>query len=62
MDADELRRLGHALVYRERLEARSVMSQVKPGEIRARHAAAIIELLDRDVMPGISHRFAQGGR
>jgi aromatic-L-amino-acid decarboxylase len=70
MDADEFRSLGHALVdwiadYREQLEARPVMSRVKPGEIRARlpksppegggGASAIIELLDRDVMPGITH-------
>jgi aromatic-L-amino-acid decarboxylase len=70
MDADEFRRLGHALVdwiadYREQLETRPVMSQVKPGEIRARlpktppeaggGASKIIELLDRDVMPGITH-------
>src|SRR5580692_2679652 len=70
MDADEFRRLGHALVdwvadYRETLETRPVMSRVKPGDIRARlpaappehggGAGAILELLTRDVLPGITH-------
>jgi len=70
MDADEFRRLGHALVdwiaeYREGIESRPVMSRVAPGEIRARlpksppaqggGAAELVELLERDVMPGITH-------
>jgi aromatic-L-amino-acid decarboxylase len=70
MDADEFRRLGHELVewiarYREGIESRAVMSRVRPGEIRARlpaqppaeggGAGAIVEHLDRDVMPGITH-------
>lgn len=70
MDADEFRRLGHALVewiatYREDLPARAVMSRAKPGEIRARlpttppeeggNAGDIIARLDADVMPGITH-------
>ncbi len=70
MNADEFRRLGHALVdwiaaYREEIEARPVMSRVKPGEIRSRlprtpperggAADELVALLDRDVMPGITH-------
>jgi aromatic-L-amino-acid/L-tryptophan decarboxylase len=70
VNADEFRRLGHALVdwvaaYREGIEARPVMSRVKPGEIRARlpvhppehggGAANLVELLERDVLPGITH-------
>jgi aromatic-L-amino-acid decarboxylase len=70
MDADEFRRLGHAMVdwiadYREGLEARPVMSRARPGEIRSKlparpperggGAGAMLELLERDVMPGITH-------
>ncbi|HUL58490.1 MAG TPA: pyridoxal-dependent decarboxylase [Anaeromyxobacteraceae bacterium] len=71
MDANEFRRLGHALVdwiaeYRERkMPALPVMSQVKPGEIRARFpaeppargggAAAALAAVDRDVLPGVTH-------
>jgi aromatic-L-amino-acid/L-tryptophan decarboxylase len=70
MDANEFRRLGHRLVdwiadYRERLETLPVASPVRPGEIRARFpaappeagggAAAAIEALGRDVLPGITH-------
>ena len=70
MDADEFRRLGHQLVdwiatYREGIEALPVMSRAKPGEIRAKlpaqppsaggGAGEILTLLDRDVMPGITH-------
>ncbi|HET9622461.1 MAG TPA: pyridoxal-dependent decarboxylase [Kofleriaceae bacterium] len=70
MDASEFRRLGHALVdwiadYREQLAERPVMSQVAPGEIRARlprepparggGAHEIIAHLERDVLPGITH-------
>jgi aromatic-L-amino-acid/L-tryptophan decarboxylase len=70
MNADEFRRLGHALVdwiaaYREEIEARPVMSRVKPGEIRSKlprtppehggGADELVALLDRDVMPGITH-------
>jgi len=70
MNADEFRRLGHALVdwiasYRESIEDRPVMSTVAPGEIRARFphsapeqgggAATMIERLERDVLPGITH-------
>ncbi len=70
MNADEFRRLGHAVVdwiasYRESLEQRPVMSTVAPGEIRARlprsapeqpvGLADVVALLERDVMPGITH-------
>jgi aromatic-L-amino-acid decarboxylase len=70
MDADEFRRLGHALVdwiadYRERLPSLPVMSRVRPGEIRARfpaeppleggQAAAALASLGERVLPGITH-------
>jgi aromatic-L-amino-acid/L-tryptophan decarboxylase len=70
MNADEFRKAGHALIdwiaeYRETLETRRVMSAVRPGEIRARlprqppeqggGAGELIALLERDVLPGITH-------
>jgi len=70
MDAQEFRRLGYQLVdwiadYREGLERLPVMSQAKPGEIRAAfpdhpplHGGrmdAALAALERDVMPGITH-------
>lgn len=70
MNADEFRRLGHALVdwiasYRESIEERPVMSTVAPGAIRARLPARapeqpvgladVVGLLERDVLPGITH-------
>ncbi|HWO19658.1 MAG TPA: pyridoxal-dependent decarboxylase [Kofleriaceae bacterium] len=70
MDADEFRKAGHALIdwiaqYRETLEERRVMSAVRPGEIRARlpaqppeqggGAGELIALIERDVLPGITH-------
>ena len=70
MDAKTFRRLGHELVdwvadYRERLETLPVMSRVAPGEIRARLPKSppeqgggigeVLELLERDVLPGITH-------
>jgi aromatic-L-amino-acid decarboxylase len=70
VDADEFRRAGHALVewiasYREKIEERRVMSAAAPGEIRARlpveppaqggGAGALVELLEREVLPGITH-------
>jgi aromatic-L-amino-acid decarboxylase len=70
MDANEFRRLGHALVdwiadYRERLESLPVMSTVRPGEIRARFPAEpprqggklaeAVASLDELVLPGITH-------
>lgn len=70
MTPDEFRRAGHALIdwiadYRSRMESLPVMSQVKPGEIRARfpkeppqEGAPLEQLLgplERDVLPGITH-------
>jgi aromatic-L-amino-acid decarboxylase len=70
MDAAQFRRIGHALVdwiadYREQIADRPVMSQVAPGEIRARlpreppaqggGADEIIAKIERDVLPGITH-------
>ncbi len=70
MDADEFRRLGHALVdwiaeYRQRLPSLPVMSRVKPGEIRGRfpaepplqggRAAEAVASLGERVLPGITH-------
>jgi aromatic-L-amino-acid decarboxylase len=70
MDAAQFRRIGHALVdwiadYREQIADRPVMSQVAPGEIRARlpreppatggGADDIIAHIERDVLPGITH-------
>ena len=74
MDVDEFRRLGHQLIeeiaeYRQRLqqqpEGLSVMSQVVPGEIRARFAAeppleggglaAALPAIATDILPGITH-------
>ncbi|HEY8210327.1 MAG TPA: pyridoxal-dependent decarboxylase [Myxococcaceae bacterium] len=70
MTPDEFRRAGHAFIdwiadYRTRMESLPVMSQVKPGEIRARfpkeppqEGAPLEQLLgplERDVLPGITH-------
>jgi len=70
MDAQEFRRLGYQLVdwiadYREGLERLPVMSQVKPGEVRAAfpdhpplHGGRMdvaLAALERDVLPGITH-------
>jgi len=70
MDDVTFRRLGHALVdwiadYRQGIEQLPVRSPVVPGEIRARFAKeppragkgleGIVELLERDVLPGITH-------
>ena len=70
MDHDEFRRLGHALVdwvadYREGLAGRPVMSCVAPGEVREAFPAEppargggladALALLDRAVLPGITH-------
>ena len=70
MDAKQFRQLGHAVVdwiaeYRETLESRAVMSQVSPGDIKARlpsqppeqggGAGALIERIETDVLPGITH-------
>lgn len=70
MDAQEFRRLGYQLVdwiadYRENLERLPVMSQARPGEIRAAfpdhpplhggRMAQALAALERDVLPGITH-------
>ncbi|MFO0581720.1 MAG: pyridoxal-dependent decarboxylase [Anaeromyxobacter sp.] len=70
MDHEAFRRLGHALVdwvadYREGMARLPVMSRVKPGEVRAAFPAAppargggleaALSLLDRAVLPGITH-------
>ncbi|MCL1909217.1 MAG: pyridoxal-dependent decarboxylase [Holophagaceae bacterium] len=70
MDTDTFRRLGHELIdwvaqYREGMEALPVMSQAKPGEIRAKLPKEppqqgvglkdIGKTLDQIVMPGITH-------
>lgn len=70
MDADEFRRLGHALIdwiadYRQTIESRPVMSPVAPGTIRARlpatppqQGAALQDLLaqiEHCVTPGVTH-------
>ncbi|MFT3916842.1 MAG: pyridoxal-dependent decarboxylase [Anaeromyxobacteraceae bacterium] len=70
MDHEAFRRLGHALVdwvadYREGMARLPVMSRVKPGEVRAAFPAAppakgggleaALPLLDRAVLPGITH-------
>ncbi len=70
MDDNEFRRLGYQLIdwvadYREGLARRPVMSQVRPGEIRAAFPAhppqrggrmeQALSALDREVMPGITH-------
>lgn len=70
MEPDEFRRLGHLLVdwvadYRARLKALPVMSQVKPGQIKAQLPAsppargerldAMLVDLERIVLPGITH-------
>jgi len=70
MTPDEFRRLGHQLIewvadYREHLGSLPVMSQVKPGAIRAQlpptppargeSLDALPRELDEVVMPGITH-------
>jgi aromatic-L-amino-acid decarboxylase len=70
MDATQFRQLGHALVdwiaqYRETLEARPVMSPVRPGDIKARlpkqppeyggGTGDLIAHIEADVLPGITH-------
>ena len=77
MDSATFRRLGHRLVdwvadYREHLEARPVMSQVAPGEIRKRFPTSppeeggrmedALAALDRDVLPGITGLAQVSGR
>jgi len=70
MDTNTFRRIGHELVdwiaeYRDHIESFPVMSQVKPGEIRAmmpaeppQHGLGLDEIaatLNKIVMPGITH-------
>ena len=70
MDASTFRALGHQLVdwvadYRERMESLPVMSQAKPGEIKAKFPKTPptqggglpqgLAALDSDILPGITH-------
>src|ERR1700726_86673 len=70
MTSDEFRRHGPAVVdwiadYRDRIESFPVLSQVKPGEVRAalppsapRHGepfAALLKDVDKIILPGIPH-------
>ncbi|MBI5382661.1 MAG: aspartate aminotransferase family protein [Opitutae bacterium] len=70
MSPEEFRRWGHAMVdwiagYQQRVETLPVLSQVKPGDIRASLPAAapergepfsdILADVDRIILPGITH-------
>ena len=70
MSPDEFRRRGHAVVdwiadYYSRIESFPVLSQVKPGEIRASLPAsapakgesfeAVLRDIERKILPGITH-------
>jgi aromatic-L-amino-acid/L-tryptophan decarboxylase len=70
MTPDEFRRYGHAVIdwiadYQSRVESFPVLSQVKPGEIRAALPAtppehgepfdALLKDIDRVILPGITH-------
>jgi aromatic-L-amino-acid decarboxylase len=70
MTPDDFRRHGHAVVdwiadYQSRIESLPVMSQVKPGEIRAELPKnppakgeafdAILKDVDRVILPGVTH-------
>ena len=70
MTPDEFRRHGHAVVdwiadYHARIESFPVLSQVKPGEIRAALPAnppaqgepfdALLKDVERLILPGITH-------
>mgnify|MGYP003587711488 CR=1 FL=1 len=70
MSPEEFRRAGHALIdwiadYRQRVESLPVLSQVKPGEIRAalpdqaplqgEPFDAMLADLERIILPGITH-------
>ncbi len=70
MDSATFRLLGHQFVdwitdYRQRLETLPVMSQAKPGDIRAcfpktppavgGRLKEVLAVLEKDVMPGITH-------
>jgi aromatic-L-amino-acid/L-tryptophan decarboxylase len=70
MSPDEFRRYGHAVVdwiadYHSRIESFPVLSQVKPGEVRAslpssapeqgENFDAILKDIDQLILPGITH-------
>jgi aromatic-L-amino-acid/L-tryptophan decarboxylase len=70
MDADEFRRWGHRMIdwladYQRQVERYPVLSQVKPGEIRAQLPEApplegepfedILRDVERIIMPGVTH-------
>jgi aromatic-L-amino-acid/L-tryptophan decarboxylase len=70
MTPDEFRRYGHAVIdwiadYQSRVESFPVLSQVKPGEIRAalpdappakgESFDALLKDIDRVILPGITH-------
>lgn len=70
MDPEEFRRVGHNLIdwiadFRRTIEARPVMAQVHPGDIRDRLSATLPEVprsgrelldsLEHDILPGITH-------
>jgi aromatic-L-amino-acid decarboxylase len=70
MTPDEFRRHGHAVVdwiadYQERVESFPVLSQVKPGELRAALPAnppaqgeafdTLLKDVDRLILPGVTH-------
>ncbi|MFY9912757.1 MAG: pyridoxal-dependent decarboxylase, partial [Candidatus Sulfotelmatobacter sp.] len=70
MTPDEFRRYGHAVVdwiadYQSRIESFPVLSQVKPGQIRASLPAnppehgepfdALLKDMDKIILPGITH-------
>jgi len=70
MNPDEFRRFGHQLIdwiadYRQQLESRPVVSNVKPGSIRSQlpssppqqgeSLAGVIGDLERIILPGITH-------
>ena len=70
MTPDEFRRHGHAMVdwiadYQSRVESFPVLSQVKPGEIRASlppnppaHGEpfdALLKDVERVILPGVTH-------
>src|SRR5579871_4705729 len=70
MTPDEFRRYGHAVVdwiadYQSRVESLPVLSQVKPGEIRAALPSnppaqgesfdALLKDMDQVILPGVTH-------
>ncbi len=70
MTPEEFRRQGHALIdwiadYRQRVESLPVLSQVRPGEVRAKLPAvpprvgepfaAMMDDVERIILPGLTH-------